>query len=180
LSFVRFNPNVKTLDETRQALERIYRALDQTQVAKNNFAATRNPINGVGGDDAGDGYSAGSIWINVTLNRVYILEDATVGAASWILLAPEGGSAPLTATFITQTPSAELPNEQALSTLVNQPGILKSNAGVVSIAAAGTDFPALGHTHPLTEITDDGKLAYVDTVEFLTPFFVSATPVAIL
>jgi hypothetical protein len=176
VAFVRFNPNVQD-PPTRQALLRIYRSLDESQVAKNNYAATVNPT---ANDDSGDGYSIGSIWINVTLNRVYILEDATVGAASWILLAPEGGSAPLTATFITQTPSADLPNEQALSTLVNQPGILKSNAGVVSIAAAGTDFPALGHTHPLTEITDDGKLAYVDTVEFLTPFFVSATPVAIL
>jgi hypothetical protein len=169
--------SVESFPEVRQALNKI--GVHLSNVVKNNFAATRNPINGVGGDDSDDGYSIGSIWINTTLNRVYILELATVGAASWILLAPEGGSAPLTATFITQTPSADLFNEQALSTLVNQPGILKSNAGVVSIATPGTDFPAFGHTHPLTEITDDGKLAYVNTVEFDVPFFAVADAIAI-
>jgi hypothetical protein len=163
MAFARFNPNVHTIEETRQALLRIHRALDESQVAKNNYTATRNPINGVGGDDASDGYSIGSIWINVTLDRIYMLEDATVGAASWILLAPEGGSAPLAATFITQTPSADLLNEQALSALAT--GILKSTTGtgVVSIAAAGTDYALPSSVH-------EG--------EFRITLFADATPVA--
>lgn len=53
-----------------------------------------------------------------------------------------GGGAPATATYITQTPDATLSAEQALSALGT--GILKSTTGtgVVSIAAAGTDYQA--------------------------------------
>jgi hypothetical protein len=90
---------------------------------------------------------------------------------------PPGG--PSGAKYIVQQPHADLTAEQALSALST--GILKSTTGtgVVSIATPGTDFPALGHTHPLTEITDDGKLAYVDTVEFDIPFFAVADAIAI-
>lgn len=51
-------------------------------------------------------------------------------------------SAPVGATYITQTPNATLTNEQALSILST--GILKSTTatGVVSIAAANTDYIA--------------------------------------
>src|SRR3990172_2978837 len=133
--------------DCRQAFSALRKYINENSLVKNNFTATTNPVNGVGGNDASEGYEAGFIWINTTLNRVYILEDATVGAANWILLAPEGGAAPLTATFITQTPSADISNEQALSLLAT--GILKSmtGTGVVSIAVAGTDYPAVGHTH---------------------------------
>lgn len=51
-----------------------------------------------------------------------------------------GGGAPTSATYITQTPDATLSAEQALSTLAT--GILKNTTGtgVLSIAAAGTDY----------------------------------------
>lgn len=57
-----------------------------------------------------------------------------------------GGGAPIDATFITQTPSGTLTNEQALSLLAT--GLLKSTTvtGVVSIAAQGTDYYAPGGT----------------------------------
>ena len=50
------------------------------------------------------------------------------------------GGAPADATFIVQTPTATLTNEQALSALAT--GILKSTTGtgVISIAAEGTDY----------------------------------------
>ena len=53
-----------------------------------------------------------------------------------------GGAAPSNATFITQTPDAQLTNEQALSALST--GILKSTTGtgVVSIATPNSDFMA--------------------------------------
>lgn len=34
-------------------------------------------------DDAGDGYSVGSLWLDVTNDKGYILLDSTVGAAVW-------------------------------------------------------------------------------------------------
>jgi hypothetical protein len=53
-----------------------------------------------------------------------------------------GGGAPTTATYITQTPDATLSAEQALSTLAT--GLLKNTTttGVLTIAAAGTDYQA--------------------------------------
>ncbi len=56
----------------------------------NNFAATTNPGTG---DDSADGYSVGSVWVNVTLDIAYICTDATEGAAVWSPI-NEGGSAP--------------------------------------------------------------------------------------
>jgi hypothetical protein len=54
--------------------------------------------------------------------------------------------APVMARYVTQTPHAELPNEQALSLLPT--GVLKSttSTGVLSIAA-GSDLPAHQHAH---------------------------------
>jgi hypothetical protein len=48
----------------------------------NNFAATSNPAVI---DDANDGYSVGSRWVNITTDNIYQCVDATVGAAIWQL-----------------------------------------------------------------------------------------------
>lgn len=46
----------------------------------NNITATTAPtVN----EDSGDGYSAGSLWVNLTTDLAYICVDAGVGAASW-------------------------------------------------------------------------------------------------
>jgi len=47
---------------------------------KSNYAATGDP--GVG-DDSADGYVVGSIWINTTLDKVFICVDNALGAAVW-------------------------------------------------------------------------------------------------
>lgn len=60
----------------KQAIE----ALAGTGGPLNNFAATTDP--GVG-DDSGDGYGVGSVWINVTLDRIWQCQSASVGAAVW-------------------------------------------------------------------------------------------------
>jgi hypothetical protein len=64
-----------------------------------------------------------------------------------------GGGAPTDATYITQTPHGTLSNEQALSLLST--GLLKSTTGtgVISIAAAGTDYSAPGHSHATSDVT---------------------------
>lgn len=47
---------------------------------KNNWSATSDPtVN----DDSGDGYAAGSLWINTSGARVFVCVDATAGAADW-------------------------------------------------------------------------------------------------
>jgi hypothetical protein len=50
---------------------------------QNNFSATAAPtVN----DDSGDGYSIGSMWIDITNQNIYQAEDVSVGAANWIWL----------------------------------------------------------------------------------------------
>jgi hypothetical protein len=78
-------------------------------------------------------------------------EVLTYSAGNWVNAPGGGGGAPTVATYITQTPNADLTNEQALSLLAT--GILKSTTGtgVVSIAVAGTDYYAPGNVIPVAD-----------------------------
>jgi hypothetical protein len=61
-----------------------------TSVKKSNLTATAAPtVN----EDSGDGYAVGSIWIDVSGDKSYILVDATGGAAVWIEMGGGGGGA---------------------------------------------------------------------------------------
>jgi hypothetical protein len=61
-----------------------------TTVIKSNLAATVAPtVN----EDGGDGYAVGSVWIDVTADKAYVLLDATVGAAVWAEISPPPSSA---------------------------------------------------------------------------------------
>ena len=51
-----------------------------TSELKYNLTATTDP--GVG-DDSADGYTIGSRWVNVTLDKEFVCLDASVGAAVW-------------------------------------------------------------------------------------------------
>lgn len=51
-----------------------------TSEVKYNLTATTDP--GVG-DDSDDGYTIGSRWVNVTLDKEFVCLDASVGAAVW-------------------------------------------------------------------------------------------------
>lgn len=162
--------NVTTIEEIRQTFRRIGLAIDP--LVKNNFAATTNPtIN----DDAGDGYSVGSLWVNLTLDRGYILTDSTVGAANWLLIAPEGGggSGPADAKYIVQEAHADLSAEQSLGADPLTTGLLKNtrtgSIGVLSTAVAGTDYQAAGNFQPL-----DGTLTALAALD-ATPGILTQT-----
>ena len=47
---------------------------------KNKYDATSAPT---AGDDTNDGYSVGSMWVDVTADRFYVCVDASAGAAVW-------------------------------------------------------------------------------------------------
>ena len=49
-----------------------------------NITATTNP--GVN-DDINGGYNVGSIWVNISADRIYFCADASDGAAVWALTA---------------------------------------------------------------------------------------------
>ena len=69
-------PNDGLGDPARTAFQAV-----NTNLKKNNFAATADPV--VGDDDV-DGYEIGSWWINTTAQRVFVCESASTGAAVWL------------------------------------------------------------------------------------------------
>ena len=58
----------------------VWERTDYEPVILNNYTATTDPA---AGDDGADGYSVGSEWINVTLDKSWKCVDATNGAAVW-------------------------------------------------------------------------------------------------
>jgi hypothetical protein len=68
---------------TKKVTAAVLKASMFAPYCKNNLAGTTAP--GVG-DDAGDGYSVGSLWFDLTSSprEVYRCVDATVGAAVWL------------------------------------------------------------------------------------------------
>ena len=61
-----------------------------TSQKKANLSATAAPTTG---DDSADGYSVGSLWIDVTNDNVYQAVDVSVGAAVWKQLDASGSAA---------------------------------------------------------------------------------------
>lgn len=96
------------------------------------------------GSQAGDPSSPsnGDLWYDSSANEL----TARINGANVALGAGGGGGAPTSATYITQTADGTLSNEQALGALAT--GVLKNTTttGVLSIAAAGTDYVAPGAT----------------------------------
>lgn len=59
------------------------------EAVKSNLSASAAPtVN----EDSGDGYAVGSIWIDTTADKAYVLLDATVGAAVWIEITQASGT----------------------------------------------------------------------------------------
>ncbi len=88
----------------------------------------------------------------------YVLSSTAAGTRSWVA---NGGGAPTNATYITQTANAGLSAEQALGALAT--GIVKNTttSGILTIAAAGTDYLApTGSGSSLTGIRPTGTGFY--------------------
>lgn len=58
---------------------------------QSNLGASADPTTG---DDTGDGYSVGSLWLNTTDDTAFICVDATASAAVWLELGAGGGGFP--------------------------------------------------------------------------------------
>lgn len=88
---LRFNPNVHSMTEVRQALLRIKLALtdvDNLLTPCSNFTAIVDPtVN----DDVTLGYVPGCRWFNTVLDTFWMMENSTEGAAEWTLLFGPGG-----------------------------------------------------------------------------------------
>lgn len=86
-------------------------------------------------EDAGDGYSVGSLWLDTTADKAYLCLDSTVGAAVWQQFSGSGAAviADASITF------AKIQNLDALSVF----GRSANSAGVGDEIAAGSDNQVL-------------------------------------
>lgn len=54
--------------------------IDQIATRKSNLSAIRNPV---GTDDTSQGYSVGSLWLNISSGDFFICASSSAGAADW-------------------------------------------------------------------------------------------------
>lgn len=80
-SVVAFTDRIQKLERFVTSMKGVLSGLNAAgNLLKSNYSATTNP--GVG-DDAADGYSVGSNWVNVTLDISWVCLDSTTGTAVW-------------------------------------------------------------------------------------------------
>lgn len=124
-----------------------------------NIAATTAPgIN----DDAGDGYSVGSLWTDTTADNSYICQDSTVGAAVWanidgaagggiteltgdVTAGPGSGSQAATIPNNTIT-DAKLRDSAALTVIGRSANSSGDPADIAAVAASGSVLRESGST----------------------------------
>ena len=105
-----------------------------------NYAATTDP--GVT-NDLGEGYSAGSIWVNTSTPAIFQAVSVANGAADWNQLDASGGAETNSLeTIATGIATTEIPIGTAADTVVYAPlsgDVAMSNAGVVTIGSEKID-----------------------------------------
>jgi len=112
-----------------------------TTVRKSNLAASDAPDTG---DDTGDGYTVGSIWIDTTNDKAYICLDNSSSAAVWTSMTlggaftREGGD--ITESTTTSTSFTDLQSAGSLTINAGDPFIALGSVRKATGAVAGSDI----------------------------------------
>jgi len=69
---------------------------DQIEIKKTVLDKLDATVDPTTGDDSGDGYAVGSLWVNVTSDTAFVCVDASVGSAVWFELVGRTASQTLT------------------------------------------------------------------------------------
>lgn len=173
-----FVDNVTDLDEVNMNnLDVKIEELDTfaAAVPTDNLIATTDPTVT---DDSNSGYSVGSRWINLTLDKFFMCVDASVGAAVWNDTAAAGGGvqeSDFNAHTILQATSDDTPvpiiiDEQRIVGRITSGNITALTAAqVLTLIAvtAGADVTADNppQTHAMGTHTDEGALATLNSVD---------------
>lgn len=150
----------------------------------NNLAASVDPtVN----DDANDGYSVGSCWVNTSSGNVFKCTDASVGAAVWGQLTG-GGSLPTPTGWGANTetlsaaktltdgsdiiqflnPNGGTYNVELPANSTNNPMFIIVNAGIGTLNIVSSAGAALGtiDTYQMARTVSDGNSWAVSTTDF--------------
>ena len=115
-------------------------------------------------DDSADGYSAGDLWVNSTDDAVFVLADATAGAAVWTEVGAGGGGSTLQAAYDAST-SPEILTDATNGALSVKRGSaadtdnvieVLNNAGTITAAIAGDGTITTSSTVDSRDIATDG------------------------
>lgn len=150
----------------------------------------------VAGDDSGDGYSPGSLWVDVTNDKGYVCVDNSVGAAIWQQISG-AGTYPVTSVngqtggVVLDVPGYEAENKDAatldagmtVTVHTSSTGVWKADAATAGYEAVGIVAAAVAPTFS-ADVRTTGKLTLADwtaasgssTLTPNAPYYLSATP----
>ena len=139
---------------------------------KHNYSATSAPtVN----DDSGDGYSVGSVWVDLTDDEAWVCTDATVGAAVWALMTLDD----TTVRSAGSTTQYKIPYWENANSLLND-GLLGTDGQWLKFGASGvptsSDLPTASTTTAgiAETATDVEAQALSSTSVILTPSNIAA------
>lgn len=120
------------------------------------------------GDDSGDGYGVGSIWIDTTNDKFYICVDASLGAAVWKIFQPysaildEYAAVDPTAAGLALLDDADASAQRTTLGLVIGTNVQAYDAGLQSISGLTTSsdktiYTTGSDTYATTDLTSFGR-----------------------
>lgn len=120
------------------------------------------------GDDSGDGYGVGSVWVDTTNDKFYICVDASLGAAVWKIFQPysaildEYAAVDPTAAGLALLDDADASAQRTTLGLVIGTNIQAYDAGLQSISGLTTSsdktiYTTGSDTYATTDLTSFGR-----------------------
>lgn len=116
------------------------------------------------GDDTGDGYSPGSVWVDLTNDKAYVCLDDTSSAAVWTDITQSGGGgggAPTDAPYLTTAANGTLSAEVVTGSLAGDLTFKGNDAAgrTITLGQQVTNADSISLDVPIANVTIDGGVA---------------------
>lgn len=155
-------------------------------ILKHNLTATTDPTVD---EDTADGYAPGSMWVNLTLDKVFLCADNGAGAAVWLQVAGGGSMSSFLAGADSGTPEAisdgqtlTIAGGTGISTVVGATDTVTINLDTpvaVSSGGTGADLSASGGANHFVKMSSLGGPMSAGTISSAEITTALTTPPAI-